>query len=247
MTQSVIICEGFHDRAFLKGWLEKLDWRSPSRSEGRTFCDSRGEAGRAGHFVLFRDRAGVRDYVRIAPVTGDTNVLPVAGDLLLEDKPLDVLICVLDSDQPRASADPVASRLQAFTKRLGPPGTSAMRPDGGSVRLELLVWCTAPSTHPRVGLPATHTLELVAIDSIVAAYPARAAAVENFIAAQPLADPTRESAGRAKEHAWAYMAKWSGSRGCDEFYQGIWDDAQIAAALEATLRSTSAWDVLASL
>ena len=122
-----------------------------------------------------------------------------------------------------------------------------MRPDGGNVRLELLVWCTATATAPRLGLPTTHTLELVATDAIVAAYPDRAAAVASFITAQPVADPARESVGHAKEHAWAYMAKWSGSSGCDEFYQGIWDDPQIAAALEATLRSTSAWDVVASL
>jgi hypothetical protein len=69
-------------------------------------------------------------------------------------------------------------------------------------------------------------------------YPDRLTPVVAFLDADPRA--TAESPGRVKEHAWAYMAKWWGRHNCDDFYQAVWRDDRLRAALEALLASIGA-------
>jgi hypothetical protein len=95
---------------------------------------------------------------------------------------------------------------------------------------------------PAPGLPIQQTLERLVSAALASAYPARAAAVQNWLDARPLppgADP--------KEHAWSYMAGWYAEHGCEAFYSNLWKDTGVVAELNARLQSSGAWQITSTL
>jgi hypothetical protein len=50
-----------------------------------------------------------------------------------------------------------------------------------------------------------------------------------------------------KEFAWSHMAGWYAQRGCENFYQAIWEDGATASELEKRLRASGAWGIAQEL
>lgn len=256
MTQAIVLCEGYHDRAFLKGWLAHLGWWSPQTAEERSEVrDERGKAA-AGQFILQKPRGGPA-HVRIMPraqAEGETESVEASRQSLfrlgttLADtaaKPVDHLVCVVDSDAKVGHSSPSSAVEQSFRATFGLGKQPTVRAPRSGRLVSLVCWHSRGVVSATDGLPTKHTLELVVCEAISQAHPDRQPVVSDFMAAAPLADATSD--GRVKEHAWAYMAKWSGTHGCDEFYQAIWEDPTVARALEANLKAMGAWDVISAL
>jgi hypothetical protein len=112
--------------------------------------------------------------------------------------------------------------------------------DGGKTVVCLIRWEVADASEP--ALPDQQTLERLACSAVVAAYPARMAAVAAWLNSRPAppgADP--------KDHAWSYMAGWYAEHGCENFYGNLWNDPAIVAELERRLRASGAWQIATNL
>jgi len=101
MTQSVILCEGYLDRAFWAGWLEYLGCQDPGLPEGTTkrrpVIDPWGSKVAGGQFA-YHSRS--RRFIRIVPCGNKETVRPV-GKLFLQNRceePLTHLILNVDAD-----------------------------------------------------------------------------------------------------------------------------------------------------
>jgi hypothetical protein len=226
----VVVCEGFHDRAFLKGWLESCGYRSPEQHQLRTFVDRRGKAA-GGQWILFKDPT-VGPFVRLIPCSGDSGVWENAKNLWATrspNHPIDRLVVCVDSDSDIFEDDVTAQDRQAFEQHFGQVGL--VQPDGA--RADLLCW-HAPGATSAPGLPTKHTLELLVCEAMRRAHPERATTVATFMDSPPPA--SEPSSGTVKEHVWAYMAKWYGHCGCDEFYQRVWREPELQRELSALLR-----------
>lgn len=77
-SQTVFLCEGYHDRAFLGGWLKVLGCKSLGE-QGVRVVDPWGRSVTAGQFG-YTDPLG--RFVKVVPVRGDKKLFPVARDLL---------------------------------------------------------------------------------------------------------------------------------------------------------------------
>jgi len=108
--------------------------------------------------------------------------------------------------------------------------------DGGTTKVALVRWEASDPHGP--SLPPQQTLERLVSAALIASYPARAKAMQDWLAAHPIPPPAD-----AKEHAWSHMAGWYAEHGCDAFYSNLWNDPVIVQALEARLRASGAWQV----
>src|SRR5437667_12105602 len=75
MSESVVLCEGFHDRAFWDGWLTSLGCNSAGfkpGTPGYPALDPWGDPVRSGQFA-YRSMSG--SFVRVRPCNGKSNVL----------------------------------------------------------------------------------------------------------------------------------------------------------------------------
>src|SRR5262245_22731572 len=111
-TQTVVICEGVHDRAFWAGWLLRSGWSAPTPAARSTMSDLHGRGG-AGQFIYDRSSSTGRDYCRVIPAFSDTAVLDRAKTLLATGKQTVRLIVSWDSDANIASGNPAAARTQS--------------------------------------------------------------------------------------------------------------------------------------
>jgi hypothetical protein len=78
MSESVILCEGFHDRAFWDGWLLFLGCDSAGFKPGTPgfpALDPWGDPVRRGQYA-YRSKSG--SFVRLRPCNGKSNVLQEA-------------------------------------------------------------------------------------------------------------------------------------------------------------------------
>jgi hypothetical protein len=50
-----------------------------------------------------------------------------------------------------------------------------------------------------------------------------------------------------KEFVWPHMAGWYSERGCEGFYQCLWEDAKVVAALKARLQASGVWRIAEAL
>jgi hypothetical protein len=253
MSESVIYCEGYHDRAFWKGWLGHLGCVDPgSPHPGRTarvaVYDPWNTQVRGGQYA-YHSRSG--QFIRVVPCDGKSRVLPAARIRLGQrsSKALVRLVINIDSDLTASGGSAGPSGLQqadvehlvrAFDPSAAVNADGEIELDGGATKVSLVRW--EVSDPPTPGLPDQQTLERLASAALAAAYPARAAPVQSWLDGRPGppgADP--------KEHAWSYMAGWYAEHGCEAFYTNLWHDARVRAELEARLRSSGAWHIAETL
>ena len=83
--------------------------------------------------------------------------------------------------------------------------------------------------------------ERLVCSAVLAQYPERGEIVSHFLSAEPKGELG------PKQHAWSFMAKWFGDRGCEDFYSAIWEDPDIAKHLEALLTETGNQAKIASI
>lgn len=249
MSESVILCEGYHDRAFWAGWLLHLGCTDPGLPPaGKTtraqVLDPWNTPVTGGQFA-YHSTSG--RFVRVRPCHGKGNVLPAARVRLGQrtSKPLLRLVVTVDPDVSAAGTTPAAAGLRLhdvlqFVRTFDPAATlnaeGEIEADGGATRVALVRWET--NDPPSPGLPDQQTLERMVSAALAAAYPPRATAVQHWLDARPGPPPPDP-----KEHAWSYMAGWYAGHGCEDFYSDLWRDAGVARELESRLRASGAWQV----
>jgi hypothetical protein len=251
VSESLILCEGFHDRAFWDGWLAYLGCNSVGfkpGTPGYPALDPWGDKVGGGQFA-YRSKSGA--FVRVRSCNAKANVLRAARIRLNERTTKALLRLVINVDVDTGAAGmatgPTGLRRQDVLHQVQQIDPSAamnvngdIQVDGGVTIVSLVRWAASDPSGP--GLPAQQTLERLASAALVAAYPTRAVAVQSWLDGRP--DPPGPD---PKEHAWSYMAGWYAEQGCEAFYTNLWNEAQVAAELEARLRASGAWQIAAGL
>jgi len=241
-AQSIILCEGVYDRAFWKGWLTRLGCTKQQR-------DPFGNEVK-GHFGF--DTPTGR-FVRVVPCFGKNKLLPLI-ELELKGrttKPIEWFIANLDSDAAHDDDGTARrGRVQSVLERFHRQG--AVREVGShqyaledGTKLGIALWEAQDRAHPE--LPAKQTLERLVCAAMRSAFPARATAVESWLAQRPEPEASGCSPRHEKAFAWSYMAGWYAERGCDEFYQAVWADDAVVHALEPRLRHAGVWQLVEAL
>lgn len=254
MSQAVVLCEGFLDRAFWAGWLKYLGCTDPgtpkpgSRSRERVYDPWRLEV-KGGPFGF---QSGTGKFIRISPCKGKSGIWPAARAFLGErgSKTLRVLVLNRDSDLPATGTtgvqDPVSrslENLENLLKEFDPQARIADNQvllDGSATRVACMHWsCGDPAT---LDLPEQQCLERVICASIAVAYPNRVEAVRQWLTSRP----DKPVAG-VKEHVWSHMAGWYAEYGCEAFFEKVWEDPRVRVELETRLRACGAWNIAESL
>lgn len=240
MSETYIICEGYHDRAFWAAWLERMGCTDPGHRDGAKRVDvfDQWKTKVARGQFLFHTPSG--NHVRVVPVDGVDNVRQAARARLLEHSSKQLRRLVVNCDQhdlPRPHRYDDLLREMRFSVETD--SDTRFRATMRDVPLELgiLTWATPDEASPM--LPSEETLERLVCAAIVAAYPSRGQAVLQWLSSRPGATPAK-----IKEYSWSHMAGWFAQRSCDSFFQAVWEDPRIAQQLEKRLKEAGRWDVV---
>lgn len=175
MSETRILCEGYHDRAFWKGWLLKLGCSDAAFKpvKGVKAVDPWGRPVAGGHFA-YHSKNG--DFIRVVPCGGKTNILPEAKARLHQrtTRPLPRLVINIDPDLPTVGSAVTGLRLQDvlnfLRSQIDPAATQTpdgeIVIDGGASRISLIRWEVADPAAP--GLPDQQTLERLVCSAITA-------------------------------------------------------------------------------
>ena len=182
-------------------------------------------------------------FLRIKECKGDGNVIRLAEGRIGEraTKGLRHVVVCFDADEHESSAEPAAPRLKSFATlaaKLGATlekGGRSFKLDNGATTVSVVIWHSLEPARP--GIPSVHTLERLVAAAIADVDPAKAAAVATWLGAAPVV------AAHPKAYAWSYMAKWYADGGCDRFYEQVWEDPALQAALKRGLEAIGAWEV----
>jgi len=241
--ESAIFCEGYQDRAFLKGWFEHLGFVN-LRELRSTVYDPWGAPVARGQFGFENPSGG---FVRVVPCHGDKNVLKHAVRRLRdrETKQIEHLVINRDADT-FSGQEGYESRLQesieGAVRKVFP---SIHRDENDDIvvddgefptKISLMIWQAEDPVAG--GLPAKQTLERLACTAIVEVYPHRATEVQNWLDSR-----SGDMPSGPKEFAWSYMAGYYAELNCEAFYSELWSDERIAQALKSRLVACGAWRV----
>lgn len=254
--ESVVLCEGYDDRAF---WAELLERRFH-------FRDARGTRGRAidpfgtdvtsGQFAFLSPSD---HFVRVRPCMGRSEVFESLEDRLARrfDRPARRIVVSVDNDAATVEASALSQEavFEAVAARVHRADASfERRPNGelildsGSTTISIAVWS---SQEDFTDLPRKQTLERLVCAALRAAYPQRSRAVASWLMQRP--EPPfagldeRRLSLEPKEHAHSHFAGWFAEHGCDDFFRAVWRDKKIAEQLEARLRQSGVWRVVEAL
>ncbi len=246
MSECVVLCEGYLDRAFWAGWLQSLGCTVPGRP-GEIY-DSAGRPVTKGQY-LFHSRSG--NHVRVVPCGGKSEVQEAAR-LQIEQRTIEPALrhLVLSVDPDTATdAQPTATGLRpddvlALARQFDAQAKSTQHRDivldSGQTLVSLVRW--EASDPPSQGVPDQQTLERLVCASLIAAYPDRGPAVQNWLDSRP--DGPQPG---PKEFGWSYMAGWYADLGCETFYRNLWLDDRVVAQLRSRLTEAAAWRVAEAL
>ena len=257
--ESVILCEGYHDRAFWAGWLEHLGCNDPGRPPGRTgridVLDPWGDKVTGGQYGYRSESA---KFIRVFPCGGDRRrVLREARNRLNEEQQrlqqgaeprLARLILNVDPD---VNADGTSTQtgfrhqdLRAVVQEYDPSAADGENGSlalfDGAILVSLIRW--EASDPVADGVPNQQALERLVCAALRAAYPDRGPAVQKWLDSRP----NGQEAG-PKEYGWSYMAGWYAEHGCEDFYRNLWRDGRVVAELQSRLNECGAWRVAEEL
>lgn len=244
--ESAVFCEGYFDRAFWKGWLTHLGCVSLFE-EQRPVRDPWGRTVGGGQFGF---RSVGQRFIRVVPCQGKEKVLALVR-LHLQQRatnPLYHVVVNWDADTfDQRGPEGVAPRVR-LSDIVGHLDPAATPDDAGGYLLDgdppttlsLVLWEAADDPDP--GLPSKQTLERLCCAAIREVYPARGEQVARW-----LDDLTGAPPLVPKSFSWSYMAGWSPEHNCEAFFELLWKDADVAAALQARLEATGAWNVAKAL
>ncbi len=254
MSESVVLCEGYLDRAFWAGWLERLECKDPGRPTDESAARKR-VFDRAGKQVTggqFAFDSKSEKFVRVVPCRGKDNIWREMDTRLgrRDMRPvLARLVINRDADVPaqskrKGSSGVTPADLLAHIKKTEPSAElneqEEIELDEGATKVCLVRWEALDEDAP--GLPKKQTLERLVCAAIIAVYPERAPAVHAWLNSRPDPPPADP-----KEHAWSYMAGWYAAHGCEDFYRAVWRDHEVATALESRLRKSGALRIAEAL
>jgi hypothetical protein len=249
MSESVILCEGYHDRAFWKGWLESLGCVDPGKpKEGMSgrmpVLDPSSRTVSSGHFGY---RSKSEKFNRIVPCHGKDNVLREARKHLDEREVSKLVRLVVNRDADTLVNDETSFQINDLLREVHRiDGQAELNADGdiamdNAQRFVSLVRWETPDA-PGSGLPSHQSLERLVCAAMIAAYPDRQAAVQPWLDSRT--NPPDES---PKDYAWSYMAGWYADAGCERFYSSLWEDAAVVTELKSRLCKIGAWRIAATL
>lgn len=252
--ESVILCEGVHDRAFWRGLLmHRLSCRD-ARPELPTggFGPARDPFDKPVVQGQFAFLTPSNAFVRVRPCSGDKGVMAELKKRLAErtTNALARLVVGLDVDASAADEAMLAARIatlrEGVEKRVRQADAAAITNDegdfvidGGATIVSVMAW-SAHDAHTEE-LPSKQTLERLVCAALRAAFPTRGEDVAAWLRSRR--DAPAGSEGLVKEHAWSHMAGWFALSNCDDFYQAVWRDRAVAAQLEGRLRAAGAWRI----
>lgn len=234
----VVLCEGFDDRAFLKGWLLRLGCIDPTVGQARPRVSDAWGRVVAGAFGFITPEG---EALRVQPIHGMDFRQPLR-DVLEKHRGRGTqgrIVLVRDSDDLGAVGESALASLRGLIDNLG--GESAGEPPWtleGHLVEPVVLGC---DLEPEPGVPEQQTLERLVCAALRDVHIDRAASVERW-----LSDPPTGGQGH-KEHAWSWYSKWFAEHGTGDFYQEVWRQEQVASRLETHLRTTGAWEPLARL
>lgn len=243
--RAYILCEGYYDRSFWKGWLVHALSCHSLDPKGKT-KDPWGKDVDRGHFGFYAPSGSL--FIRVIPCGGDTSkIIKEAKHLLrgLNTEPITHLVINIDVDTSAAGPARAVDMVRTLVREVS--GTAERDEAGdfilgaGATRVSPVAWHL--QMPEQAGVPNEQTLERLVCRALYEAYPERAAAVASWLAARP--EPPAKAL--AKAHAWSYMAGWYADHGCSDFYEGIWRDERIAQVLRRHLEQSGAWRVAAML
>ncbi len=232
---SVILCEGYQDRAFWYGLLEYLKCKFGTNTPiPENYAKGSGE---------YSGITSSGNFVSILPVGSGTRILPVLKSKLekLPIRSVDLIVINIDSDYEAGSAV-TGLQISDLLKYVQKIDTSVIVSDAnilannGKTQISLARWEVAGETPP--GVPTKQTLERVVCMAIQSAYPERAEDIKNWLESRR--NPPESS---PKAFSWSYMAGWFPEAGCDHFFRALWSDPKIATELERVLRENGAWRI----
>jgi hypothetical protein len=249
VLDSIVLCEGYHDRAFLQGALLKIGCTDPGEQPDgsrKPIQDPDGRTVRGGQFAFLSKS---QNFVRVHPCGGKSKI-PAELKRLLKDWPTRKyarIVVFLDSDgDARASiaAPPSPSWVEDAVKQADTTATRTPKGDfatfGGGVIVSAATWWT--NDEHTSELPWKQTLERLIVASLRDAYHDRGAAVATWLTGLPGGGKDGH-----KEHAWSHMAGWYADRGCEGFCRFVWQDPKVATGLQHRLRSCGCWRILDEL
>ncbi len=148
-----------------------------------------------------------------------------------------VLVVAIDADDRSVEArrQDVVHALEACIADIG---QSAARVDGGLVMdataIHPLVWpCQPFAVTP--GVPPCGTLEQLVCGVLAHREADRGRQVDAFLKTAGDGTGWRRPADVGKSHAWAWMAHRQPVDECERFFESPWEDAGLAADLEAAM------------
>jgi hypothetical protein len=243
MSESVVLCEGYLDRAFWAGWFEHLGCEVPPKSGGVI----QDELGRPVHKGQHMYLSASARFIRVVPCGGKPEVRREARQRLAQrtmQPQLSRLVVSVDPDVDAQEATAATGlRLQdltALARDFDPQASETpdgdVSLDGGATLVSLVRW--EAEDQDAAGVPTRQTLERLVCGSLVATYPDRGPAVRQWLKSRPNPPPTNP-----KEFAWSHMAGWYAEQGCEAFYRVVWSDEAVADELRTRLRQCGAWRV----
>jgi len=236
--ESYVLCEGYHDRAFWRGWLLHLGCTDPGiRSDGRggrrDIRDPWGVSVTKGQHAYL---SASDEFLRVVPCGGRDNILRAVRVRLRQRTSKALAHVVINVDGADAfSAEAIGALVAEFDPDAKKLGDYQYLLDHGLTRLSVVLW-QAPDKHAD-GLPGEQTLERLVSAAILAAYPERGPAVQAWLNSRPEPPPKAS----VKDYSWSYMAGWYSERGCENFFSALWeDDPAIARELASRLEQSGA-------
>ncbi len=237
--QHVILCEGFDDRAFFRGWLLHLGCTDPTRGGKQAAPDVGGRPVQGGRYLFTTPEGSA---VLVEPFRGRSKAEAAAREHLggLQAHRPTRVILNLDSDDDGDHGSGAEDQVRGIAQRLGAEELRLGCYEVGGSLLYPLIWrCGDPAGAP--GLPNKQTLERLIVAAILAAYPDRGPTVETWLEAAPA------GLKLAKSYSASYFAKWHSNLGESHFFESLWRDERIVAALRERLLATGAWRVVEEL
>ena len=246
MSETVVLVEGYHDRAFWKGLLTHAGCKDKAAAGGMSgvrVVDPSGKPVAGGQYA-FESRSGA--FIRVVPCNGDDGVVREARIRLQgrATRPISRLVACVDADVDAGKpVEAAAATLAGVVQRLEPTASADAT---GVIRLEdgttvaTVIWQTPD--RPSDLLPVQQCLERLVAAALGECYPDRAVAVREWLQSRPLPPATDP-----KAHAWSYMAGWYPTLGCEAFLTAVWSDDALASTLRNRLAKTGAWDVIEAI
>lgn len=252
---TMILCEGYHDRAFLAGaCVTRLGWREPPLDEKGNRVSMRDAWGTVSGGDFGFEHGVSKAQLRIRPVHGHMKMNAAIERVLKVGKPFNRIVVCYDGDKGGAGADfldNIHRSIEGVLTKLGRNsktiGAGHWRIDDTTTEVRALVWHCNDT--PCNELPDQQCLERVICASVRAVWPARTGSLTQWLRDRP--EPTTCFSGSsdspstiAKSHAWAVMAGWFAEHGCDDFHRILWHHDELNQALRQRLEQSGNWAVL---